>query len=58
VPKWAKEAEKPKYVASEVEAVAYTVQDLTEEQKNQARINIGAIDQKILEMALAQKTLV
>ncbi len=58
VPAWAKQVEKPKYVASEVEAVSYTIQDLTEEQKNQARINIGAIDQKILEMALAQRTLV
>jgi hypothetical protein len=58
VPAWAKQVEKPKYVASEVEAVAYTIQDLTEEQKNQARTNIGAIDQKILEKALAQKELV
>ena len=42
VPDWAKTPNKPEYTASEVEAVAYTAQILTEEQKKQARSNIGA----------------
>lgn len=42
VPEWAKEATKPKYTADEVGAVSYTAQTLTEEQKAQARTNIGA----------------
>lgn len=39
---WAMAETKPTYTASEIGAVAYTAQDLTEEQKAQARANIGA----------------
>lgn len=42
VPSWAKAANKPSYTASEVGAVGYTKQTLTEEQKSWARGNIGA----------------
>ena len=42
VPAWAKASAKPIYTADEVGAVAYTAQTLTEEQKAQARSNIGA----------------
>lgn len=39
---WAKAETKPTYTADEVGAIAYTAQALTEEQKAQARSNIGA----------------
>lgn len=39
---WAKAETKPTYTADEVGAIAYTAQTLTEEQKAQARSNIGA----------------
>lgn len=39
---WAKAETKPTYTADEVGAIAYTAQVLTEEQKTQARSNIGA----------------
>ena len=42
VPGWAKADTKPTYTASEVGAVSYEAQTLTEEQKAQARSNIGA----------------
>jgi hypothetical protein len=41
VPAWAKAETKPTYTASEVGAVSYIAQILTEEQKVQARANIG-----------------
>lgn len=44
VPAWAKTATKPTYTASEVKAVSYEAQTLTEAQKSQARSNIGAGD--------------
>ena len=42
VPAWAKARVKPTYTADEVGAVSYTAQTLTEDQKAQARFNIGA----------------
>lgn len=42
VPAWAKEPTKPTYTADDVGAVSYKTQTLTEEQKAQARSNIGA----------------
>ena len=49
VPAWAKESSKPSYTADEVGAVSYdAIQNLTDEQKAQARDNIELSDSTLL----------
>ena len=50
VPSWAKAASKPIYTASEVGAVSYGAQTLTEAQQAQARANIGVEDTGIISL--------
>lgn len=56
VPDWAKQPVKPGYTAEEVGAVSYKAQTLTDEQKEQARENVGAVSADYVEQAIADAT--